>query len=98
MKYLVFIAFIALVGCNDKSKMGFTSGDCGEVYTNCLNRCTHSGRTRVDCLTSCERSRGMCESIKVKGCMQNCNKAYGKDSTSSENCRRTCAENRGASR
>ncbi|MGX2983486.1 hypothetical protein [Helicobacter sp. 23-1045] len=88
----IFIA-VFIVGCEKKATFGFTSSDCNEVYSICLNKCTQSGKSRADCLQSCERSRGMCNAVKTKGCMQNCNKSYGKNTPSAESCKRQCAEN-----
>lgn len=97
--FLVVVGFGAFVlsGCDSgkKSAFGFTSNDCNEVYSNCLNKCIQQNRTRVECTTSCERSRGMCEAIKVKGCMQNCNKRYGRKTLQAETCKKRCADNRG---
>ncbi len=88
---LVFVAFFA-VSCEKKATYGFSSGDCNEVYTNCLNQCTRQGKPRGECVNSCTRSRGMCNSIKSKGCMQNCNKYHGRGSKQAENCKRQCAQ------
>lgn len=95
MKRIIFIIVFALLitGCNNKEQFGFTSNNCNEVYNNCLNKCLQSGKTRVDCLGSCDKSRGMCRAVKTKGCMQNCNKTYGKNTASSESCKRSCANN-----
>lgn len=98
MKSIVFVLIIlCFFGCNDRSKFGFSSGDCNEVHTNCLNKCIQSGKQKAECLAGCDRSRGMCESIKIKGCLQDCNKNYGKDSPSSENCKKQCMDNKGVS-
>lgn len=90
---LLTLPFLLFLGC-DKSKFGFSSSNCGEVYTNCLTKCTQSGKTRAECLNGCERSKGMCQAVKIKGCMQDCNTNYGKNSPSAEACKRSCAENR----
>ncbi len=102
MKRFILLAVLGfgaffISGCdnNKKATFGFTSSNCNEVYTNCLNKCIQSNRTRLDCSNSCERSRGMCEAIKVKGCMQNCNKRYGKGTLQAETCKKRCADNRG---
>lgn len=100
MKKWIFLAILGAIilgGCDSgkKSPFGFSSNDCNEVYSNCLNKCIQSNKTRVECVGSCERSRGMCEAIKVKGCMQNCNKRYGKGTLQAETCKKRCADNRG---
>ena len=100
MKKFIFLAVLGaifFIGCDSgkKSPFGFTSSDCNEVYTTCQNKCIQSNRTRADCANSCERSRGMCEAIKVKGCMQNCNKIHGKGTLQAETCKKRCADNRG---
>ena len=92
---LCFLYVIFAVGCEKKAQFGFTSSDCNEVYTNCLNKCIQTNKTRIECSQSCERSRGMCSAIKVKGCMQDCNKRYGKNTMQSETCKKRCSENRG---
>lgn len=89
MGFLIIFAII-IVGCDKKATYGFTSGDCNEVYTNCLNKCVQTNKPRTECANSCERSRSMCFAIKVKGCMQDCNKNYGKDSLQSQSCKRQC--------
>ena len=95
MKKIIFMIVVALliIGCNNKEQFGFTSSNCNEVYNNCLNKCLQSGKTRVECLSNCDKSRGMCRAVKIKGCMQNCNTTYGKNTPSSESCKRSCASN-----
>lgn len=93
--FLVILMAIFFAGCEKKATFGFTSSNCDEVYTNCLNKCIQSNKTRLECSQSCERSRGMCSAIKVKGCMQECNKRYGKNTMQSETCRKRCSDNRG---
>lgn len=93
--FLLAVSFL-VIGCNNRDKFGFSSGNCSEVYNNCLNKCTQT-KSRVECLTSCDRSRGMCEAIKTKGCMQDCNKQYGKNNPSTEACKNICIENKGIS-
>lgn len=93
-KIFLVMALIIFSGCDKKATYGFTSGDCNEVYTNCLNKCLQSNKTRTECVNSCERSRSMCFSIKVKGCMQNCNKDYGKDTIQAQSCKNRCSEMR----
>lgn len=100
MKKLIFLAVLVMIifgGCDSgkKSPFGFSSNDCNEVYSNCLNKCIQSNQTRVECITSCERGRGMCEAIKVKGCMQDCNKRYDKGTLQAETCKKRCTDNRG---
>ncbi|RAX51636.1 hypothetical protein CCY99_08720 [Helicobacter sp. 16-1353] len=99
MKNLIFLVVIMLLisGCNNRDKFGFTSSDCGEVYTNCMNKCTQSNKSRAECLNNCDKSRAMCEAVKTKGCMQNCNKNYGKNTSSSEACKKSCIDNKGVS-
>lgn len=93
-KIFLVMALIIFSGCDKKATYGFTSSDCNEVYTNCLNKCLQSNKTRTECVNSCERSRSMCFSIKVKGCMQNCNKDYGKDTLQAQSCKNRCGEMR----
>lgn len=93
--FLVILMAIVFAGCEKKATFGFTSNDCNEVYTNCINKCIQTNKSRAECANSCDRSRGMCEAIKVKGCMQNCNKRYGKNTMQSETCKKRCSENRG---
>ncbi len=80
-----------LLGCSDSKKKneGFMSslGDCNVVYTQCINKCKDGPKL---CGDQCEKARGMCNAIHVKGCMQQCNERYGKDSSSSEACKRNC--------
>lgn len=93
----IFIFFIALVfiACN-KPKFGFTSSDCGEVYNNCMRECIKTN-TRSVCINNCDKSRSMCQSIKIKGCMQDCNSKYGKNTSNSEICKKRCMDNKGIS-
>ena len=93
--FLVILMAIFFAGCEKKATFGFTSSDCNEVYTNCINKCIQTNKSRAECANSCDRSRGMCEAIKVKGCMQNCNKRYGKNTMQSETCKKRCSDNRG---
>lgn len=99
--FILLLFFGSLVwllsGCGeDKSKQfGFGSSDCNEVHRNCMNQCTKEGKPMNQCLNDCEKARSMCAAIKVKGCMQNCNQRYGKDSSSAEICKRRCQENDG---
>lgn len=93
--FLVILMAIFFAGCEKKATFGFTSNDCNEVYTNCINKCIQTNKSRAECANSCDRSRGMCEAIKVKGCMQNCNKRYGKNTMQSETCKKRCSDNRG---
>lgn len=93
----LFMIMLLLSGCNNESKFGFTSSNCGEVYNNCMNKCIQSNKTRAECLGNCDKSRAMCEAVKTKGCMQDCNTNYGKNTPSSDACKRSCVENRGNS-
>lgn len=96
MKIIMFIAIVFLLNaCDNKSKFGFTSSNCNEVYTNCMNKCTQGNQPKNKCLESCDKSRSMCEAVKTKGCMQDCNKVYGKGSQQAETCKQRCINNRG---
>lgn len=97
MKYLMFllIPLLLITACNNRDKFGFSSSNCDEVYTNCMNKCTQGDKTKADCLVSCSKSRNMCYAVKVKGCMQDCNKHYGKDTPGSKRCKQACVNNRG---
>ncbi|RDU65539.1 hypothetical protein [Helicobacter sp. MIT 14-3879] len=88
---------LALNACNKDNTFGFTSGNCNEVYTACMNKCTQANKTRSECINNCDKSRSMCEAVKTKGCMQNCNKNYGKKSQQAEVCKQQCMNNRGVS-
>lgn len=92
MIFLVILGFSAFVsiGCEKNGQFGFSSGDCNEVYTNCVNKCVQSNKSRIECTNSCERGRGMCASIKLKGCTQDCNKNYGKGTPEAESCKNRC--------
>lgn len=96
MKRFIFLALFGvffLVGCEKKATFGFTSSNCNEVYTICMNKCLQSNKKRTECTESCERSRGMCAAIKVKGCLQDCNKTYGKNTLQAETCKNNCTNN-----
>lgn len=92
----LFVVMVFINGCNSSSKFGFTSSDCSEVYSTCMNKCTPNSK-RSECINNCSKSKAMCESIKVKGCMQDCNTKYKKGTQNAELCKRRCADNSGIS-
>ena len=92
--FLAILMAFFLVACEKKAVFGFTSSDCNEVYTICLNKCTQANKPRAECIPSCERGRGMCFAVKTKGCMQDCNKEHGKNTPSAQACKRQCEDAR----
>lgn len=91
----IILGILFFVGCWDNNKFGFISSNCNEVYSNCMNKCVKKGLKRSDCFNSCDKSRGMCASIKVKGCMQDCNSKYKKGTQNAEICKQRCVDNNG---
>lgn len=97
MKNFLFILILLFfAACDNRSKFGFSSGNCNEVYQTCMNKCIQD-KPRNECIESCSKSRGMCQAVKTKGCMQDCNKNYGKNSQQAETCKKRCVENGGNS-
>ncbi len=90
---LVLVLFLALFfgGCSSESgKFGFGTSDCTQYFKNCLEQCNRSGKTKAECSESCEKARGMCRGMKIKGCMQKCNEQYGKGTNEAETCKASC--------
>lgn len=75
-------------GCSkdDKSFL-YNTSNCNDAKRDCLNKCRNEGKGQAICLNECEKVRGMCESVKTKGCLQNCNLQYGKGTPSAEQCK-----------
>ncbi|MDE7317531.1 MAG: hypothetical protein K2N12_07380 [Helicobacter sp.] len=95
-KFLVLalcVGFLA-IGCEDKSqkKTGFVTNlnDCGAAFNSCMSECG-SGR---NCVNKCEQARGMCNSLRIRGCMQKCNEQFGKGTSSAESCKKNCQQMR----
>ncbi|MDY3113490.1 MAG: hypothetical protein SOW25_04085 [Helicobacter sp.] len=99
MKKLLFVCGIIfgigfLGACSSSSDKGFiySSSDCNEVKRDCLNKCRQAGKGQNTCLSECEKARGMCEAVKTKGCLQDCNLRFGKDSPGAEQCKKRCQD------
>ncbi len=97
-KYLLIVISVAIAlsiaGCSSQNyEFGFGSGgDCDKVYSDCISRCKNSDMTRTECYNSCDKTRAMCRAMQVKGCMQNCNTKYGKDTPKAESCKKKCKD------
>ena len=95
-KFLSIVFIVCIVGflgaCSkgeDKTFL-YSSSNCDEVKRDCLAKCRKNGKEQSKCLMECEKVRGMCEAVKTKGCLQDCNKTYGKNSASAEQCKKRC--------
>jgi len=93
--FILLIGIMLLfVACSSQTQeFGFGSSDCNEVQSKCMKQCTKNGKSVVQCNDECERAKGMCNAIKVKGCMQECNTKYGKDTPGAESCKKACQDN-----
>lgn len=93
---LVFLGLFAafLIGCGggggDKPAGPFKSSDCQENKNYCIAECKKKGGKLADCANTCEQSRGMCQAMKVKGCLQECNMKFGKGSLPANQCQDRC--------
>lgn len=94
MKFIYIFTFlvgIILTGCSSQSgDFAFGSSDCGEVYKDCMSKCVRGGKPQTQCHDECYKARAICRSLKVKGCMQDCNKQYERGSRQNEICKRNC--------
>lgn len=91
---LIFFTLVLINGCSNRSKFGFISSNCDEVYSSCMNKCLLTSK-RNDCINNCSKGKAMCASIKVKGCMQDCNVKYKKGTHNAELCKQRCIDNNG---
>lgn len=89
---LTLLVGIILSGCSSQSgDFAFGSSDCEQVYRDCMTKCVKDGKkTRAQCETDCYQARAICRSMKIKGCMQDCNKRYESGSQQNEICKRNC--------
>ena len=87
--FLLVVIMLFVSGCNNRGKFGFVSGNCNEVYSVCMNKCLPVSK-RNYCINSCNKSKAMCGSNKVKGCMQDCNIKYKKATRNAELCKQRC--------
>lgn len=56
-----------------------------------MNACIKKGdKTRNRCLNECDKMRGMCKAMKIKGCMQQCNEKHTKGTAQNEACKTRC--------
>lgn len=96
MKTLLFLfSFICIIGflgaCSSGEQSFFyKSSNCNDVKNDCLIKCRKDGKRQRECLESCEKARGMCEAVKAKGCLQDCNTQYGKNTPAAEQCKKRC--------
>ncbi|WP_146745201.1 hypothetical protein [Helicobacter monodelphidis] len=89
------LAFLAGCGSSDSKGFGFRSSNCDVVHSDCMSQCSRDKtKNSRSCLDECEKSRAMCNALKVKGCMQKCNDQYGKKNSSSDACKRNCQQTR----
>lgn len=89
---LILLMGMILSGCSSQSgNFMFTSSDCNQVYKECMSKCIKEGKkTRAQCEADCYKARSICRSIKIKGCMQDCNKRYEPRSQQNEICKQNC--------
>lgn len=81
----------SLNGCSSENKSFlYSSSNCNDAKRDCLNKCRLEGKGQAICLSECEKVRGMCEAVKTKGCLQNCNLQYGKGTQAAEQCKKRC--------
>lgn len=93
MSIIGITCFLSACGGGNDQNFLYSSSDCNEVKRECLHKCRLSGKGQNLCLTECEKARGMCEAVKTKGCLQDCNLRYGKDSPATEQCKKRCQNN-----
>lgn len=96
MKKLFLLIFLGLFvafacGCGNNKPAGpFKSSDCQENKNYCITECKKKGGKLSDCANTCEKARGMCQAMKIKGCLQDCNIKFGKGTTSANQCQDRC--------
>ncbi len=93
MKILFFalLALLLLSSCSSQNAgFGFKSSDCKEVYKECMAKCSAKGESRDKCSVACAKTESLCRAMKIKGCMQDCNAKYGKDTQESAVCKERC--------
>ena len=83
---------LLLVGCEGgRQSFGYKSSNCNDVKQSCLDKCRKDNKSQNLCLSECEKVRGMCEAVKTKGCLQDCNMKFGKGSQEAERCKKRCS-------
>lgn len=87
---LGFVIFFSSCSNGNNNFFSVNSSDCNKTKSNCLVKCKQSGKGQNRCIEECEKVRGMCEAIKTKGCLQECNIRYGKNTQAAEQCKRRC--------
>lgn len=87
---LVFIiGFLGACSGGNESFL-YKSSNCNDAKRDCLIECRKNGKGQTKCLEECEKVRGMCEAVKTKGCLQDCNIRHGKNSPAAEQCKKRC--------
>lgn len=91
---LTLMFTLLFVGCSSQSgQWAFGTSDCDEYFNRCLNTCIKKGdKPRNQCLVECDKSRGMCKALQIKGCMQKCQEKYGKGTPQERQCRASCSK------
>ncbi|TLD83501.1 hypothetical protein LS70_004900 [Helicobacter sp. MIT 11-5569] len=98
MKKLLFLLnFVCILGflsaCGqggDDKAFLYKSSNCDDTKRDCLLKCRKDGKGQARCLDECEKVRGMCEAVKTKGCLQDCNARHGKNTPIAEQCKKRC--------
>lgn len=91
---ILFLSALLILGLGCSSQSGqwaFGTSDCEDFFKKCINTCVKKGdKHRNQCLTECDKSRGMCKALKIKGCYQKCDEKHGKGTALSKACRNGC--------
>ncbi len=95
MKRFVFLVGLIcvaglFVACENDKKFLYGNSNCNDVKRDCLNICRKEGKAQALCLTECEKVRGMCAAVKIKGCLQDCTMRFGKNSPQTDQCKGRC--------
>lgn len=91
---LTLIGFgLFIAGCEGggRQSFGYKSSNCNDIKQDCLDKCRKDNKSQKSCLTECEKVRGMCEAVKTKGCLQDCNMKFGKGTQEAERCKKRCS-------
>ncbi|EEO25612.1 hypothetical protein [Helicobacter winghamensis] len=86
-----FVAVLFFGACSgENNSFLYKSSNCNDAKRDCLIKCRKDGKGQTRCLEECEKVRGMCEAVKTKGCLQDCNTRHGKNTPASEQCKKRC--------
>ena len=93
--FIIFLTSIIIFfnACSSENKNGFmmNSSDCEVIKSQCIKKAySNNDKSRAQIMQECETARAMCEAVKTKGCLQQCNLDFKKGSQEYARCQEKC--------